>query len=166
MPNKTYRMLWEFWGKIISGQRDKQSLCGRGNLLVLSPGGISDGKMGNTFWEERWCISFDSLRSRHQDRSRHSKDLWEPSVKDKGETWDVRERPQIPMGNARLTPVKARAGRSAEEAGGLRLQHTSERVRAGQCGVLRPKPPFRAIWVSQEWAALVLTPVCSVTSWE
>lgn len=143
MPNKTYRMLWEFWGKIISEQSDKQSLCGRCNLLVLSPGGILDGKMGNTIWENGWCISFDSLRSRHQDRSRRSKDLLELPVKDKGEDLRRQGEASDPDRNACLTPVEGEE-RKEGWGGGLRLQHSSEKVLAGQRGVPHAKATLQS----------------------
>lgn len=73
---------------------------------MLSPGGILDGKMGNTVWEKGWYISFDSLRSRHQDRSRHSKDLLELSVKDKGEDLSRQGEASDPDRNACLTPAE------------------------------------------------------------
>lgn len=95
MPNERFRMLWEFWGEIISGPRDKESLSERCNVLGLSPGRILDGRMGNTFWGKGGCISLSSLRSGHQDRIRHARDLLEElSVKGKRE--DLRSSERLP----------------------------------------------------------------------
>lgn len=58
MPNEKFQMLWEFWGKVILGQRGKESLCGQCSVLILSPGMVLHGWMGTTFWGKGWYISW------------------------------------------------------------------------------------------------------------
>lgn len=150
-------MLWEFWGDIISGLRDKESLCERRNVFGLSPGRILDGRMGNTFWGKGGCISLSSLRSGHQDRIRHARDLLgELSVKGQREDLRSRERLQTTM---HFWPLWKR-----RKEGGRRKSQTSTHFWEGLLwGVLRSETPFRGNWVSQEWVTSVLLLVQSLT---
>lgn len=115
MPHKTYRMLWELWGKIISGQRDTQSLRGRCNLLVLPPGGVLDGKMATPsgkkegvfvliLWDADTKIGVDI-----------QKIYWNCLWRIKGETWEGRERLQTQIGMHVWPLLKERKGRRAQE---------------------------------------------------
>lgn len=108
--------------------------------------------MGNTFWGKGGCISLSSLRSGHQDRIRHARDLLgELSVRVKGrpeKQWEASDH------NAFLTPKKEEEGRRKKEISDFNT--FLRRSWPGLWGVLTSEPLFRGNWVSKKWATSVL----------